>query len=51
MTANTIAPPEPPPAASSSIDQFLGRWIRSQRPVPAAVGELKRSALLPVSRE
>jgi hypothetical protein len=32
------------PAPPYRMSQMIGRWIRSQQPVPAAVGELRRSA-------
>jgi hypothetical protein len=37
---NKIAPHEPPLPDSSSSAEFIGRWIRCQRLIPAAVGEL-----------
>lgn len=33
------------PAFRGRARRFIGRWIRCQRPLPAAVGELRRSRL------
>ena len=40
---NPIASPELSPTGSSSSAQFIGRWIRCQCPLPAAVGELGKT--------
>jgi hypothetical protein len=40
--AQQSAAHEPPPPLRFRRAGFFGRWIRSQRPLPTAVGELER---------
>jgi hypothetical protein len=46
MQANQITAPNCRPALQFRCAGFFGRWVRCQRPFPAAVGEFYRWATL-----